>query len=159
MPLTSDDRKILSLLQRDGRMAMVELARQASMSETTCLRRTKSLEEIGVIEGYAAIVDAEAIGFEVTAFVQVSLHQNTESTTDAFKKAVLAHPLILECYSLSGSYDHLMKIIARNNKDLAHFVLKKLTQFPAIRDVQTLFVLDVVKRSHAVPVYIAALDG
>jgi Lrp/AsnC family transcriptional regulator, leucine-responsive regulatory protein len=150
--ITDQDKKILSKLQNNGRMQMVELAKETNMSESTCLRRTKSLEEIGVIKGYAALLDAEAAGFEVTAFVQVSINQNTEAAFDKFKTAVRDHPLIMECYSLSGPYDHLMKVVARSNKELSHFILKTLKTFPEIRDAQTLFVLHQVKHTIALPI-------
>mgnify|MGYP003630402916 CR=1 FL=1 len=113
---------------------------------------TKSLEEIGVIKGYAALLDAEKAGFDVMAFVQVSINQNTEAAFDSFKTAVRASPHILECYSLSGPYDHLMKVVARSNKELSHFILKTLKTFPEIRDAQTLFVLHQVKHTTALPV-------
>lgn len=149
---TTQDKAILKHLQKNGRIAMVELARETHMSESTCLRRTRHLEETGVIEGYSAVLNAEKAGFGVSAFVQVSIHQNNEAAFDKFKTAVKNHPLILECYSLSGSYDHLMKVVARTNKELSHFILKTLRSFPEIKDAQTLFVLQEVKHSYALPV-------
>ncbi|MCW8880482.1 MAG: Lrp/AsnC family transcriptional regulator [Kangiellaceae bacterium] len=150
--LTDQDKNVLIQLQENGRMPIVELAKETNMSESTCLRRTKSLEEAGVIKGYSAILDAEEAGFGVMAFVQVSINQKNEAAFDKFKKAVLNHPLILECYSLSGQYDHLMKVVARTNKELSHFILKTLRSFPEIRDAQTLFVLQQVKHTNALPV-------
>lgn len=150
--ITSQDKKILTTLQQQGRMPMVELATKTDMSESTCLRRTKSLEEVGVIKGYTALLDAEKAGFDVMAFVQVSINQNTEAAFDSFKKAVRASSYILECYSLSGPYDHLMKVVARSNKELSHFILKTLKTFPEIRDAQTLFVLHQVKHTTALPI-------
>ena len=150
--LTDQDNKILAILQQNGRMPIVELAAKTNMSESTCLRRTKSLEEIGVIKQYAAILDPEKVGFDVLAFVQVSINQNTEAAFDSFKKAVRASPHILECYSLSGPYDHLMKVVARSNKELSHFILKTLKTFPEIRDAQTLFVLHQVKHITGLPI-------
>ncbi|MEZ5759485.1 MAG: Lrp/AsnC family transcriptional regulator [Emcibacteraceae bacterium] len=150
--ITEQDKKILETLQDHGRMPIVELAAKTNMSESTCLRRTKSLEEVGIIKGYAAILDAEKVGFDVMAFVQVSINQNTEAAFDSFKNAVRASPNILECYSLSGPYDHLMKVIARNNKELSHFILKTLKTFPEIRDAQTLFVLHQVKHTNSLPI-------
>lgn len=149
--ITDQDKKILSTLQEHGRVSMVELAAKTNTSESTCLRRTKSLEEIGVIKGYTALLDAEKSGFDVMAFVQVSINQNTEAAFDSFKNAVRASPYILECYSLSGPYDHLMKVVAHNNKELSHFILKTLKTFPEIRDAQTLFVLHEVKHTTALP--------
>lgn len=150
--LTSQDKKLLMKLQEHGRMPIVELAKETDMSESTCLRRTKSLEEKGVIASYNATLNPEQAGFGVSAFIQVSINQNNEATFDSFKNAVMAHPLVLECYSLSGPYDHLMKVVARSNKELSHFILKTLRTFPEIRDAHTLFVLDEVKHTRALPV-------
>ena len=150
--LEKQDKKILSQLQSNGRMSMVDLAKEAHMSESTCLRRTKALEEKGVIKGYSAVLDAEEAGFGVLAFVQVSIDQKNEAAFDKFKLAVIEHPLILECYSLSGAYDHLMKVVARSNKELSRFILKELRSFPEIKEAQTLFVLDQVKHTTALPV-------
>lgn len=150
--LEKQDKKILSQLQSNGRMSMVDLAKETHMSESTCLRRTKALEEKGVIKGYSAVLDAEEAGFGVLAFVQVSIDQKNEAAFDKFKLAVIEHPLILECYSLSGAYDHLMKVVARSNKELSRFILKELRSFPEIKEAQTLFVLDQVKHTTALPV-------
>jgi Lrp/AsnC family leucine-responsive transcriptional regulator len=152
--LEKQDKKILSQLQSNGRMSMVDLAKETHMSESTCLRRTKALEEKGVIKGYSAVLDAEEAGFGVLAFVQVSIDQKNEAAFDKFKLAVIEHPLILECYSLSGAYDHLMKVVARSNKELSRFILKELRSFPEIKEAQTLFVLDQVKHTTALPVEI-----
>ena len=150
--LSDQDKRILAQLQVNGRMPIVELAKATHMSESTCLRRTKNLEDSGIIKGYSAMLNAEEAGFGVTAFIQVSINQNNEAAFDKFKTTVLDHPLILECYSLSGPYDHLMKVVARTNKELSHFILKTLRTFPEIRDAQTLFVLQEVKHSSALPV-------
>lgn len=150
--LTDQDKKILAQLQNNGRMPIVDLAKATHMSESTCLRRTKALEQSGVIKGYSAILDAEEAGFGVMAFVQVSINQNSEAAFDKFKTTVKQHPLILECYSLSGPYDHLMKVVARTNKELSHFILKTLRGFPEVREAQTLFVLQQVKHTNALPI-------
>lgn len=149
--LTNQDKNILMQLQENGRMPIVELAKETNTSESTCLRRTKSLEDKGIIKGYNAVLDAEEAGFGVQAFIQVSINQSNEAAFDKFKTAVHEHPLVLECYSLSGQYDHLMKVVARTNKELSHFILKTLRGFPEVRDAQTLFVLDQVKHTSTLP--------
>jgi len=113
--ITEQDKKILSTLQHHGRMPMVELAAKTNMSESTCLRRTKSLEEIGVIKGYAALLDAEKAGFDVMAFVQVSINQNTEAAFDIFKTAVRA----------SRSEEHTSELQSPYVISYAVFCLKK----------------------------------
>ena len=153
--LTDQDKNLLNVLQIHGRMPVVDLAKATNMSESTCLRRIRALEESGVITGYGALLDAEKSGFGVMAYVQVSINQNNEAAFDKFKTAVRQHPLVLECYSLTGPFDHLMKVMARSNKELSHFILKTLRTFPEVRDAQTLFVLDQVKHSTALPVSLA----
>jgi len=151
MRLSAEDRRLLSVLQSEGRIAMVELARRANMSETTCLRRVRSLEAAGIITGYRAEVAREATGFDVTAFVQVSLDQRIEAASDVFKKAIEREPWVLECYSVAGTYDHLLKVLAPDNQALANFVLKRLATYESVRDFQTVFVLDTVKQEAALP--------
>lgn len=151
MTLPAEDRRILAILQENGRLPMVELARRANLSETTCLRRTRSLEETGIIRGYRAEVDADAAGFGVLAFIQVSIDQRIEAARDVFKQAIEKESWVLECYSLSGPFDHLMKVIAPDNKALAHFILKRLATYESVRDFQTLFVLDTVKENPVIP--------
>lgn len=153
--MNTQDKNILIQLQKNGRMPIVELAKATHMSESTCLRRTKALEQSDIIKGYSAILNAEEAGFGVTAFVQVSINQNNEAAFDKFKSAVKDHPLILECYSLSGPYDHLMKVVARTNKELSHFILQTLRGFPEVREAQTLFVLQEVKHTSVLPVDLA----
>ncbi len=145
------DKKLLALLQNAGRLPIVELARRANMSETTCLRRVRSLEAAGVITGYRAEIDQDLTGFAVTAFVQVSLDQRVEAATDTFKLAIEREPWVLECYSVAGSFDHLLKVVAPDNKALSRFILKELSTYESVRDFQTVFVLDTVKLDHTVP--------
>ena len=151
MNVDAEDRRLLRVLQREGRIAMVELARRANMSETTCLRRVRSLEAAGIITGYRAEIARESTGLDVTAFIQVSLDQRIEAASDVFKKSIRDEPWVLECYSVAGSYDHLLKVVATDNQALASFVLKRLATYESVRDFQTVFVLDTVKQETALP--------
>lgn len=149
--LDAEDRRILTVLQREGRMPIVELARRVHQSETTCLRRVRSLEAAGVITGYRAEIAREATGFPVTAFIQVSLDQRVEAASDVFKSAVMKEAWVLECHSVAGAYDHLLKVVAPDNLSLSQFVLKRLATYDSVRDFQTVFVLDTVKEEPALP--------
>lgn len=151
MKLDADDRRLLAILQREGRIPIVELARRANLSETTCLRRTRSLEAAGIIEGYRAEIARDATGFSVTAFIQVRLDQRVEAASDAFKEAIAHEPWVLECYSVAGTFDHLMKVVAPDNQALARFILEELARFESVRDFQTVFVLDTVKLNPHLP--------
>ena len=149
--LDREDRRLLTILQVEGRISMVELARRANMSETTCLRRVRSLEAAGVITGYGAEISRAATEFAVSAFIQVSLDQRIEAASDVFKTAIELEPWVLECYSVAGSYDHLLKVVAPDNQALAQFVLKRLATYESVRDFQTVFVLVTVKEERALP--------
>jgi len=158
MPLDDADRRILSELQRDGRVPMVELARRVNQSETTCLRRVRSLEQAGIITGYRAELARDATGFAVMAFIQVSLDQRVEAASDVFKTAVLDEDWVLECHSVAGSYDHLLKVVAPDNQSLAQFVLKRLAVYESVRDFRTVIVLDTVKDDRVLPVGLGRAD-
>ena len=151
MPLPADDRRLLTSLQQEGRIPIVELARRANLSETTCLRRIRSLEAAGIITGYRAEIDREATGFAIMAFIQVRLDQRVEASSHVFKQAILREPWVLECHSVAGACDHLLKVVAPDNQTLARFVLDELARYDSIRDFQTLIVLDTVKDSPALP--------
>ena len=140
--LDSTERQILALLQADGRMANVELAEQIGLSESPTFRRTKQLQSSGVIRGFAAIVDQRMLGLDVTAYVQVTMEKQPDTAIDAFLAAVQAEPHIMECYAMSGSYDYLMKVVARSIDHFSELVMLH---------VESSFSLKEIKLSHVLP--------
>ena len=106
------DRHILDDLQSDGRMTNVDLARRAGISAPPCLRRVRALEQGGVIKGYHAQVDSQALGFNVTVFAQVGLNSQAEPDLKAFEELVQSWPEVRECHMLAGETDFLLKIVA-----------------------------------------------
>ena len=149
------EREILATLQREGRIANVELAERVGLSESPCLRRVRGLEESGVISGYAARLDQRALGLQVTAFVQVSLEKDDQRTRD-FLDAVAAEPHIIECHAMSGSYDYLLKIVARSMDHFSELALRGILRFPGVQDIESSFSLDTVKRDSPLPIGAAA---
>ncbi len=149
----SIDRKILKELQDDGRMSNVELARRVGISPPPCLRRVRALERAGLIAGYRALLDAKALGYEVTAFAMVHLSSQAEPDLAAFEAFVRGQPLVRECWMLSGEIDFLLKCVAPN---LAAFqaLVAELTAAPNVRNVKTSLTLRNSKDAPAVP-----LDG
>src|SRR4029453_15725176 len=111
LKLDDIDRRILAALQRDGRLSIVDLARQGGLSAPPGLRRVKRLEQAGVITGYAAIVDPAATGRSLHAFVQVNLDSHTEDTVTAFQRAIMARPEVVACYPISGEFDYLLQVM------------------------------------------------
>ena len=114
MKLDQSERQILRILQHNGRTTNVELAQQIGLSESPCFRRVKQLEESGLISGYAATLDQRKLGLEVTAFVLVAMERQPDAATDRFIDNVLDEAHIIDCYAMSGRYDYLMKVVARN---------------------------------------------
>lgn len=146
--LDAADRRILTELQRHGRLSNVELAERVGLSESPCLRRVRNLEKEGVIAGYAALLDRRALGLEVVAYVQVNLDQRSEADTHAFVQAVQDAPWVVECVAVSGTHDYLLKMVARNIDHFGELTMQKLLHFPGVTDVRSNLVLESIKEHH-----------
>lgn len=154
--LDSLDRRILRALQANGRVTYDELAAEVGLSPSAALRRVKRLEEAGVIAGYVALVRAEAVGLGLTAYVNVRLEKQAESSKrnpmDLFRAAVQAWPEVVECVSLTGEMDYLLRVLVQDMAHYARFIADTLLKHPSVQDCKTSFVLDRVKATTAVPV-------
>jgi DNA-binding Lrp family transcriptional regulator len=150
--LDSIDRKILEVLQGDGRISNVDLAARIHLSAPQCFRRVRSLEERGVIRGYRADVAAEAYGLAVTAYVSVSIGGGDFGRVREIEAEIRAFAQILECYSVSGEDDYLLKVVAPDLKSLSNFLTDRLMQVPGIDDVRSMIALEEIKRASPLPV-------
>ncbi|MBY6014769.1 Lrp/AsnC family transcriptional regulator [Qipengyuania gaetbuli] len=139
------DRQILRELQRDGRLTNAELADRVNLSPSPCLRRVRNLEKAGVIERYVALVDREAAGYPVTAFVQVTLARHDRVVVDTFEQRVRETPQILSCHLLTGSSDYLLQIVVAGLDDYEIFMRETLHTTPGIATINTSFVYGTVK--------------
>src|SRR5271169_6920001 len=151
MKLDRFDAKILSTLQRDGRMSVVDLAEIIGLSPTPCARRIKALESAGAIEGYAALLNPARIGLGVLAIVQVKLTEHTDETVARFEKEILQMDEVTKCFAMTGSYDFILEVYGKDLDALSNVVLKKLIRVPNVRDMQSSVVLATVKRSTRIP--------
>jgi Lrp/AsnC family transcriptional regulator, leucine-responsive regulatory protein len=151
MNLDRFDARILSALQRDGRLSVVELAASIGLSPTPCARRIKALESAGAIEGYAAILDPARIGLKVLAIVQVKLTEHTDETVARFEKEILLMDEVTKCFAMTGTYDFILEVYGEDLAALSNVVLKKLIRVPNVRDMQSSVVLATVKRSARIP--------
>ncbi len=149
--LAESERRILEVVQQNGRISNVDLAKQVGLSESPCLRRLKQLEDAGIIKSYAALLDAKKLGFDVSAFIQLSMDQRSEKVRSDFMAAVKRESLIVECYAVSGGYDYLLKVIASDLDAFSDFVMNRLLQYPGVKDMSSGFVLKEVKASTALP--------
>jgi Lrp/AsnC family leucine-responsive transcriptional regulator len=149
--LARTDRKLLEILQRDGRLSNLELAARVNLSPSACLRRVRALEEAGVIRGYAALVDARRVGLHLLAFVTVKLEKRGRMPTDAFARAVKDWPEVLGCHSLTGDMDYLLRVRVADLDHFSKFVMESLIKHPGVLDVKSSFVLEEVKETTALP--------
>ncbi|MDQ8700301.1 Lrp/AsnC family transcriptional regulator [Hyphomicrobium sp. LHD-15] len=135
--LDATDRRILRELMADGALTNVALAQRVGLSAPPCLRRVRALEDAGVIQGYTALVDERALGFELTAFAMVGLHSQSEPDLRAFENRVLGWAVVREAYMLSGESDYILKCVAPDLPAFQDFILKELTAAPNVASVKT----------------------
>jgi Lrp/AsnC family leucine-responsive transcriptional regulator len=152
MNIDETDRLILEALQRDGRVSNVELASRVHLSESACLRRVKSLENSGVIQGYRATVDPGRVGLPDNVFVSVGLASQDQSDLDAFEEAVRRVPEVMECYLMTGDFDYLLRVVAAGAADYERIHRQHLTRLPSVARVHSSFALRVVQDSAGLPI-------
>jgi DNA-binding Lrp family transcriptional regulator len=149
MKLDETDKKILEIIQKDGRITNTKLASTIGISQPAMLERVRRLESSGVIACYNAILDRDKIGLEVMVFVAVSLAIHQLSSVDKIKKKMVSFPEVLECYQVSGDDDFILKVALENINSYMEFVMNKLSKIDGIRKVKSSFVLSTVKDSNA----------
>jgi Lrp/AsnC family leucine-responsive transcriptional regulator len=150
--LDATDRRILRALQKDGRLSIVALAEQVGLSATPCQRRVKHLEELGVVRGYRAEIDAARIGLPLQAFVQVALESHAEEVVERFHKALAARPEVIAAYAMSGGMDYLLHVLAPDMDAFGDFATRTLLRLPGVKETRSSFVLSVLKPPGAVPI-------
>jgi len=138
------DLKILSELQKDGRIRNNELANRVGVSEPPCLRRVRSLRGRGVIRAIRATLDERHLGYEVASFVSIQLASQTQATLQAFETSITALPLVLQCWRISGEADFLLKCVATSVEGM-HQQLRQFAAMPEVRNIRSMPVLGVAK--------------
>jgi Lrp/AsnC family leucine-responsive transcriptional regulator len=149
--LNRTDRKLLDILQRDGRLTNLEIAGRVNLSPSACLRRIRALESAGVIRRYVALVDPRKVGLGLMAFVTVKLEKRGRMPTDTFARAVKEWPEVLACHSLTGDMDYLLRVQVEHLDHFSRFVMDSLLKHPGVLDVKSSFVLEEVKETTALP--------
>lgn len=153
------DRKILAILQADGRMANADLAKQINLSPTPTLERVRRLERDGFIEGYVAVLNPEKMEASLVAFVEVSLDRTTEDVFTKFADAAKQAEQIIECNMVAGGYDYLLKVRTRDIGEYRRFLSSALAALPGIRETHTYMVMEEVKGSAKFAVPLSAEVG
>ena len=161
--LDKTDRKILSILQADGRASNQDIADQVSLSPSPCLRRIKRLEEAGVIRQYVALLDPAQIGLGLLAYVNVRLEKHNDSANAAgakrtsssphadFATSVEAWPEVVACYAMTGEMDYLLRVHVEDMEHFSRFMMKTLLIHPSVADVKSSFALQRIKDTTALP--------
>ena len=147
----SFDIRLLAALQADGRASLFALAEGIGLSASQLGRRLKRLEESGLMQGYAAILDAEAVGLGFEAYCLVSLERHSTEGTEKFHAAMRALPQIMDCVAVTGEADFILRIVATDLKAYSQFLLDNVMPLPGLRQVRSSIVLRSIKRSHALP--------
>ncbi|MBT5767370.1 MAG: Lrp/AsnC ligand binding domain-containing protein [Emcibacteraceae bacterium] len=146
------DRKILQLLQKDGRISNVKLADMIHLSPTPCLERVKRLEKEGYIKNYVAILNPKMLNAALVSFIEVSLDRTTTEAFDAFSKEVLAMDEVQECHMVAGGFDYLIKVRTSDMEHYRMFLAEKLSTIGGIKNTHTYVVMEEIKASNAINV-------
>jgi Lrp/AsnC family leucine-responsive transcriptional regulator len=139
--LDATDRRILTALQRDGRLSNAELARRVGLSASPCWSRVRSLEERGIITGYSASLSYTALGLRLTMLVQVTLEKHGGDSMDGFAQAIRDMPEVIESAMVAGDFDFLLKVIAADTDAYERFLREKLHRVAGVRQVRSILVL------------------
>jgi Lrp/AsnC family transcriptional regulator, leucine-responsive regulatory protein len=147
-PLDKKDLDILRLLQQNARMTIKEIAENVHLSTTPVHERIKRMEENGVIKQYVTLLNASKIGKGLMVICYVSLRQHSKNAGDKFIKSILDMNEVLECLTISGEFDFLLKVVAENMDEYYHFHVNKLSSMENVGNVQSVFVMGILKMTH-----------
>ena len=146
------DRKLLAALQENPQRSIADLASDIGLSHTPCWRRLKKLEESGAIRERAVILDPTMLDLTVNIFAEVRLKQHDEETLEALEQQARERPEILECFSMSGQYDYLMRVVVRSVADYEVFLKKVLLHLPGVASINSSFALNCIKMTTRLPI-------
>ncbi len=150
--LTATDRKILKVLQEDGRTTIQAIADSVGLSASPCLRRIRRMEQAGIITAYSITVDQNAVGLPVSVFVSIKLERQRAAQLDRFGEAIAAWPEVMECYLMTGQFDFLLRVVCADLAAYESFLREKLTQVDGVGSIESSFALGQVKYSRVLPI-------
>ncbi|MFT5657591.1 MAG: Lrp/AsnC family leucine-responsive transcriptional regulator [Gammaproteobacteria bacterium] len=146
------DKHILTLMQSNGRISNLELADKVGLSPTPCSRRVKRLEQSGLIDGHVTLLNAEALGLNLTAIIGISMDRHTPDRFEQFEKAVVNMPEVIDCSIVTGqAADFLLKVVVEDMRHYEKFLLGNLTRLAGVSGVHSSFVLRQVIKKTALP--------
>ena len=150
--LDRTDRRILGLLQAEGRISTVDLADRVGLSPTSTSERLKRLQREGFVRGFRAVLDPQRLGLELLAFVEVSLDKTTPDVFEKFAQAVRRAPEVLECHMVAGGFDYLVKTRVADMAAYRRFLGEVLLALPGVKETRTYAVMEEVKSDGVLPV-------
>jgi len=148
--LATKDFAILKILQQNAKATVKDIANEIHLSTTPVHERIKRLEQQGVIKQYATLLDYAKVKKSLMIFCYVSLKEHSKNAGTKFIKHIHSLPEVIECYNISGEFDFMLKVVAENMDDYYHFHVNKLSQSENIANVQSVFVMGVIKQTHIV---------
>ena len=154
-PLDKIDCRIVNILQQEGRIPIQDLAERVGLSATPCARRVRRMEEDGVIQRYAAVLDPAALGVRLDAFVNVRLRTSTRKAIEIFENAVKSMPEVLECYLVTGNHDYLLHLRVADVDDFRKFVRERLTNIASVGETVSSIALELIKHTTAMELRLA----
>lgn len=146
------DRRIASLLARDGKLTIVEIADRIGLSPSACTRRVQALERQGIITGYRALLDPRKLGLGVSIFVEITLERQNADTLRAFETALLKSPNVLSCHLMSGSSDYLVQIVAEDLTGFERLHAEFLGRLPGVSRIESKFSMREVANRAVLPI-------
>ncbi len=151
IPIDALDIRLLDILQRDGTASIADMAERVGLSQSTCWRRIDALEKAGVVRSRVALLDARALGLEVTVFANIKLSAHGRRSLPEFEEAIAVYPEVVECYTMSGEMDFLVRIVARDIAAYERFLREALLQMPSVQEVHSHIALSQVKYTTVLP--------
>ena len=149
--LAKQDVEILKLLQRDATTSTAAIAEQINLSQSPCWRRINRLEEDGLIKRRVALLDRAAQGMEVVVFATINLTSTGRQNLLEFERDIVGHPEVIECYTMTGIWDYMLKIVTRDIRHYESFVRNTLTASPSIRELHSHMAVTEIKNTTELP--------
>jgi len=147
------DSQILDILQHNGKTTIKEMANQLGMSTTPIFERLKKLENSGIIDHYAAVLNTEKLNKKLYAFAHISLKDHSKGHVEEFTKQIVKIPEVLECHYVTGDSDFILKILLGNMEEYRDFMMNQLFDMSNIAKIESFLSLDVLKKSNRIPLF------
>ena len=149
--LAKQDIEILKVLQKDASISTAAIAERINISQSPCWRRINRLEQEGIIKEKVVLLDRAALGMDIVVFATINLTGTGRQNLEAFEREIVRHPEVMECYTMTGIWDYMLKIVTKDIRHYETFVRNTLTESPAIRELHSHMAVTEIKNSTELP--------